>query len=209
MRKNKNINKISNYAVVGGLGALLITGLVSCEDRSNNKESNNAFTSASQKQAAFVIIEQSSDGRYSIIDEFPASKTTIVLRKANGSERILSQSEIDTLVKEESIKIDNGTSALTNPDAQVSNQGMGLGGVLLSSIAGAMIGSYIGNKLFNNSNFKSQRSSQYKSPQAYSKSKNSFSKAAATKRTSSSNKKSGFFGNRSSSSKSRRSFFGG
>ncbi len=208
MKKNKHINKISNYAVVGGLGALLITGLVSCEDRSNNQGNSNTFTNASQKQAAFVIIGQSSDGRYSIIDEFPASKTTIVLRQDDGSERILSKYEIDALVKEESLKIDNGTSALTNPNAQVSNQGMGLGGVLLSSIAGAMIGSYIGNKLFNNSNFKSQRSSQYKSPQAYSKSKNSFSKAAASKRTSASNKKSGFFGNRSSS-KPRRSMFGG
>ena len=209
MEKNKHINKISNYAVVGGLGALLITGLIYYSDKSDNQENNNTFTNASQKQAAFVIIGQSSDGRYSIIDEFPASKTTIVLRQEDGSERILSKYEIDALVKKESIKIDNGTSALTNPEAQVSSGGMGLGGVLLSSIAGAMIGSYIGNKLFNNSNFKSQRRSQYKSPQAYSKSKNSFSKTAATKSKSASSKKSGFFGNRSSSSKSRRSFFGG
>lgn len=201
----KHIKKISDYAVVGGLGAILITGLVGCGDNSNNNKDaqNSAFTNASQKQAAFVVIEESKDGKYKIVDEFPSSKTTIVLRKPDGSEKILSKEEIDKLVKEEAKKIDNGTSALTNPE--MSSGGMGLGGVLLSSIAGAMIGSWIGNKLFNNQNFQSQRRTQYKSPQTYSKSQSSFTKAANTSKTSSSTKKSGFFGS-SSSSKSSSSF---
>lgn len=216
MKKNNNIKKISNYAMVGGLGAILVSGLVGCEDKSNNQqnfEQSEAFGNASQRQAAFVIIEESKDGKYAIVDEFPASKTTIVLRKPDGTERILTKEEIDKLVKLEETKIDNGTSALTNPNsAEVSNGGggMGLGGVLLSSIAGAMIGSYIGNKLFNNQNYQNQRKAQYKSPQTYSKSKNSFSKAASSTKKSSASKKSGFFGNKSSSStKSRSSFFGG
>jgi len=197
--------------MVGGLGAVLITGLVGCEDKSSNQQmqgQNDAFSSASQKQGAFVIIEEAGDGQYKIADEFPASKTTIVLRKPDGTERILSQAEIDALVKEEGAKIDAGTSPLTNPE--MSNGGMGLGGVLMSSIAGAMIGSWLGNKLFNNQNYQNQRKAQYKSPQTYSKSKSSFSKAASSSKTSSSSKKSGFFGNKSSSSsKSRSSFFGG
>lgn len=204
-KTNKHIKKISNYAMVGGLGAILVIGLVGCEDKSNNNPNakNDAFTDVSQKQNAFVIVEQSSDGKYTIADEFPASKTTVVLRKPDGTERILTQAEIDILVKEENTKIESGTSPLTNPE--MSTGGMGLGGVLLSSIAGAMIGSWIGNKLFNNQNFQSQRRTQYKSPQTYSKSQSSFTKAAKTSTSSTSSKKSGFFGG-SSSSKSSSSF---
>ena len=200
--------------MVGGLGAILVSGLVGCEDKSNNQQGfqqSDAFANASQKQAAFVIIEESQDGRYAIVDEFPSSKTTIVLRKSDGTERILTKSEIDALVKSEEVKIDNGTSGLTNPNSAEASAGMGLGGVLMSSIAGAMLGSYIGNKLFGNQNYQNQRKAQYKSPSTYSKSKSSFSKAnSSASKSSSSSKKSGFFGNKSSSStKSRSSFFGG
>lgn len=207
-KKKKHIKKISDYAMVGGLGALLVVGLTACEDRSNNQRAgqDDAFTNASQKQGAFVIIEESKDGQYRIADEFPSSKTTIVLRNPDGAEKILSQAEIDALVKEEERKIDNGTSPLTNPE--MSNGGMGLGGVLMSSIAGAMIGSWLGNKLFNNQNYQNQRKAQYKSPQTYSRSQSSFAKAKASASKASSSKKGGFFGNKSGSSKSG-SFFGG
>lgn len=210
MKKKNHIKKISDYAMVGGLGALLVVGLVGCGDSSNNNQNqgqNNGMADASQKQGAFVVVEESADGKYKIVDEFPASNTTVVLRKPDGSERILTSEEIDKLVKEEEKKIDAGTSPLTNPNAEVSSGGMGLGGVLLSSIAGAMIGSWLGNKLFNNQNFQNQRQTQYKSPQTYSKSQSSFSKTPATSGANNSGaKKSGFFGgnnsNSSSSSKS-------
>lgn len=214
MKKRNHIKKISDYAMVGGLGAVLVTGLVGCSDGGNNNQQQGqsaAFSNAAQKEGAFVIIEQSPDGRYAIADEFPASKTTIVLRNtADGTERILSQAEIDALVKEEEKKIDAGTSALTNPDqAQLTDGGMGLGGVLLSSIAGAMIGSWLGNKLFNNQNYQNQRKAQYKSPQTYSKSQSSFNnKSTGTSKSSSSSKKSGFFGKSSGSSSSKSSFGG-
>lgn len=210
MKKRNHIKKISNYAMVGGLGAILVTGIVGCEDKSTNQQrqgQSDAFSNASQKEGAFVIIEESRDGQYAIADEFPASKTTIVLRKPDGSEKILSKEEIDALVKEEERKIDNGTSPLTNPE--MSSGGMGLGGVLMSSIAGAMIGSWLGNKLFNNQNYQNQRKAQYKSPQTYSKSQSSFSKAKSSASKSSSSKKGGFFGNKSSSTKKSGSFFGG
>lgn len=206
MKKRNHIKKISDYAIVGGLGALLVTGLVGCDDKSKNDQQNqgqnDAFTNASQKQGAFVVVEESADGKYKIADEFPAAKTTVVLRKPDGSEKILTQEEIDKLVKEEEKKIDAGTSPLTNPNAQVSDGGMGLGGVLLSSIAGAMIGSWLGNKLFNNQNFQNQRQTQYKSPQTYSKSQSSFTKTPATTGTNSATKKSGFFGGSGSDTKS-------
>ena len=53
----------------------------------------------SQQEGAFVIVEKALDGSYKIADEFPAAKTTIVLRNPDGTERILSQEEIDKLVK--------------------------------------------------------------------------------------------------------------
>lgn len=206
MKKRDYIKKISDYAIVGGLGAVLITGIIGCEDKSQQEiGQSDAFSNASQRQNAFVIIEQSADGKYKIADEFPAKKTTILLRKPDGSERILTKEEIDKLVKQEASKIDAGTSALTNPE--ISNGDMGLGGILLSSIAGAMIGSWIGNKLFNNQNYQAQRRTQYKSPQTYSRSQSSFKKAASSTNRTSSSKKSGFFGN--SSNKKSNSFFGG
>ena len=211
MKKKNHIKKISNYAMVGGLGSLLVVGLVGCGDSSSNNQGqqnqsqgqSDAFTNASQKEGAFVVVEESADGKYKIADEFPAAKTTIVLRKPDGSEKILTQEEIDKLVKEEEKKIDAGTSALTNPNAEVSSGGMGLGGVLLSSIAGAMIGSWLGNKLFNNQNFQNQRQTQYKSPQTYSKSQGSFNKTPATTGSSGAgDKKSGFFGGNNNSNSS-------
>jgi hypothetical protein len=205
----KYIKKISDYAVVGGLGAVLVTGLVGCDGNNNqNQQAQNSgtFSDASQKQNAFIIVEQLASGGYTIVDEFPSSKTTVVLRQQDGTERILTQAEIDALVMQEEKRIDNGTSPLTNPE--VSNGGMSLGGVLLSSIAGAMIGSYLGNKLFNNQNFQNQRQANYKSPQAYSKSVNSFNKATPSKTSSTASKKSGFFGSRSGTT-TRSSFFGG
>ena len=43
-----------------------------------------------------------------------------------------------------------------------------------------MIGSWLGNKLFNNQNFQNQKAAQYKSPQTYSKSQSSFNKPSST-----------------------------
>ncbi len=208
MSKKYFLKKVSNYAIVGGLGATLIASFTGCEDKNANGQNSqsNAVTSASQKQGAFVIIEKSSQGEYKIVDEFPSSKTTIVLRE-NGKERILSKAEIDALVAQEAQRIDNGTSNLTNGN---SMGGMSLGETLLASAAGAIIGSYIGSKLFNNNNYQNQRRTNYKNPSTYSKSVNSFNKAKTTSsaKSSSSNKKSGFFGNNKKSSSSR-SFFGG
>ena len=191
----KYIKKLSTITAATGLGALLVTGITGCENRSQPQEQQ-------QAKGAFVIIEETAPGKYKIKDEFPADETRIVLKQLDGVERVLTKEEMDKLVKEEEAKIDNGTSPLTQQNPEVS-QGMGLGSVLLSSIAGAMIGSYIGNKLFGNQNYQNNRKAGYKSPSTYSRSQKSFSKA----RTGSS-KKSGFFGNKKSSAK-KGGFFGG
>ncbi len=215
MIRNKKyfIKKISDYAMVGGLGAVLITSFSGCEDKNSNGQSgqSNAITNASQKEGAFVIVEKTPQGGYQIVDEYPSSKTTIVLREGD-KERILSKEEVDALVAAEAKKIDNGTSNLTNPNqASMSGGGMSLGETLLSSAAGAMIGAYIGNKLFNNSNYQSQRRTSYKSPSTFSRSVNSFNKASTSSSSgtkSTSNTKSGFFGSSKSSSSNTQNSYG-
>ena len=194
----KHIKKLSTIASATGLGALLATGVTGCTQNASQYEEQ-------QAKGAFVIIEETAVGKYKIVDEFPADETRIVLKQLDGTERVLTQAEMDALVKEEAAKIDNGTSNLTSNNAQVSQQGgMGLGEVLLSSIAGAMIGSWIGSKLFGNQNFQNNRKAGYKSPSTYTKSQKSFNKPKAK----SSSKRGGFFGNNKKSSK-RGGFFGG
>ena len=192
----KYIKKFSTIATATGLGALLATGVTGCGENNQQQQQQ------PQAKGAFVIIEETAPGKYKIKDEFPAEETRIVLKQLDGVERVLTKGEMDQLVKEESAKIDNGTSTLTQQNPQVS-EGMGLGSILLSSIAGAMIGSYIGNKLFGNQNYQNNRKAGYKSPSTYSKSQKSFSKS----KKSTSSKRSGFFGGKKSSS--RRSSFGG
>ena len=191
----KYITKLSTLAATG-LGAVLVTGVTGCSQQTQEQ---------AQAKGAFVIIEETAAGKYKIVDEFPAEETRIVLKELNGTERVLTKAEMDKLMQEESAKIDNGTSNLTSNNPQASQQGgMGLGEVLLSSIAGAMIGSWIGSKLFGNQNFQNNRKAGYKSPSTYSKSQKSFNKPSK----SASSKKSGFFGNKKSTSRSG-GFFGG
>jgi len=199
----KYVRKISDYMIAGGIGAMVIAGMQGCEQKSND----NAFTEASQVKGAFVVIEQLANGGYTIVEEYPSATTRIVVRELDGRERMLTQKEVDKLVADEAVKIDNGTSSLTEPS--MSTGAPGLGSILLSSVAGAMIGSYIGNKLFNNQNYQSQRRTNYKTPQAYSKSNSSFKKARSGGLKSRTKKSGGFFG-RKSGTRSRSSFgFGG
>ncbi len=188
--------KTLTTATATGLAALLATGLTGCEQKQTQE--------APQAKGAFVIIEETAPGKYKIKDEFPADETRIVLKELDGTERVLTKEEMDKLVKEEAARIDNGTSPLVQENPQVS-EGMGLGSVLLSSIAGAMIGSWIGNKLFGNQNYQNNRKAGYKSPQTYQRSKNSFNKP---RKSMSSTKRSGFFGGKKSSTRSG-GFFGG
>jgi len=152
----------------------------------------------------FLIFQNTFIDSFNIFYCFSFYITILVLRE-NGNERFLSQEDIDTLVKDESTKVDNGTSNLTNPNGMGN---LSLGEALLASAAGAIIGSYIGNKLFGNQNYQANRQSSYKNPSTYSRSVDSFKKArSTTSSTSSSTKRTGFFG--SSRTSSSRSFFGG
>jgi len=190
----KYIKSLSTIAATG-LGTVLLTGVTGCTQQQQQE----------QAKGAFVVIEETAPGKYQIKDEFPADETRIVLKKLDGTEQVLTQAQLDALIKEEAAKIDNGTSGLTREqNPQMQHQGMGLGETIMASMAGAMLGAWIGNKLFGNQNYKNNRKAGYKSPSTYSKSKKSFNKPRAK----SSARKSGFFGNRKSSGK-RGGFFGG
>jgi len=179
------------------IGTLLATGLSGCDSKTQSQ------TQLQTKQNAFVIIEEVAPGKYKIKDEFPADETRIILKQLDGKERVLTQEEMDELIKKEAAKIDNGTSELTNPQANVSG-GMGLGEVLLSSMAGAVLGAWIGNKLFGNPAYQQHRKASYKSPSTYSRYQKSFNKPRAKR----SSRRSGFFGSKRTS-RSRSGFFGG
>ena len=216
MRVFKHIKKVASYAAVGGFGAVVMAGLAGCgsDNGGANNNDGSVLNEAAQKTGAFVIIEETAPGKYKVLEEYPSSETRVVLKDINGTERVLSKEEMDKLIAEENAKIDAGTSNLTNPNAQnaqLSSGGMSMGEALLASAAGAIIGSWIGNKLFNNPGYQSQRQSAYKNPSAYSRSVDSFNKAKATSSAGKpSGGKSGFFGGSSSkSSSSQSSSFGG
>lgn len=192
----KRFKKIISISLASGFGLVLAGGLAGCG-------SEETAQNAQIQQGAFVIIEEIAGGGYKILEEFPSAETRVVLKKLDGTEKVLTKEEMDALIAEENLKIDNGTSNLTNPNAQLSSGGMGLGEAILASAAGAIIGSWIGSKLFNNPAYQNGRQTAYKNPSTYQRSVDSFNKAkqgqSVKKNTSG---KSGFFGGGSKSSSS-------
>ena len=194
----KHIKTLKDIGKISGLSAILVFGLAACGNESNSSsDGSGAINEAANKQGATVFVEKNSDGRYKIADEFPSNETRVFLREPgeNGQmqERLLSAAELDKLMQEENAKIDAGTSNLTNQNASVSSGGMSLGETILASAAGAIIGSWIGSKLFNSPGYQNQRQTAYKNPSAYNKSVNSFNKAS-TSSSKAASSKSGFFG---------------
>ena len=186
----KHIKKFKELASKGALAAIMATGRAGCNS-SGGEQANTAVV----KQNATVFIEKTDRG-YKIADEFPSNETRVFLREkdaeGNMNERLLSQAEIDKLLKEENAKLDAGTSNLTNGNAQMSSGGMSLGEALLASAAGAIIGSWIGSKLFGSPGFNAARQGAYSNPSTYSRSQSSF--GGAKTGAASSGAKSGFFG---------------
>lgn len=194
----KYLKKISDPKIAGvfsksGLGLAAILLITGCNSNEQN-QAQSGITEATKKGAT-VTIEQQADGSYKILDEVPSAQTRVILRQKDGSERILSQEEIDKIIAEEAKKIDSGTSQLTNP----TGGGLSLGETILASTAGAILGSWIGSKLFNNQNFQSQQRTTYKSPQAYERSQNSFNR----QNTGSSAGRSGFYSPNNTSTQNR------
>lgn len=195
--------KIADFAMIGGLSALVVASLAGCDTDSPSSQNPQAPQNTQAiKQGAFVILEEQPNGKYKVLEEYQSSTTRVVVRDLQGQERILSDEEIENLLKQEEMRIDNGTSELTaqgNNASSGESGGLGLGGAILASAAGALLGSYIGNKLFNNPNYQQNKQRTYKSPQAYERSANSFKQGAQSPRAGTSatpsNAKGGFYGN--------------
>lgn len=170
--------------------------IVGCD---SPQETDKSGIQEATKRGATVTIERQADGSYKILDEVPSAQTRVILRE-NGTERILSQAEIDQIIAEENKKIEAGTSQLTNP----TGAGLSLGETILASAAGAILGSWIGSKLFNNQNYQAQQRTSYKTPQAYERSQSSF-KQNANARTGTTAGKSGFYSPNNTGSTQNRS----
>lgn len=202
----KHIKRLKDIGVASGVGAIMAFGLAGCGESGSTGSS---LEQTVQKQGATVFIEKNSDGSYKIADEFPSNETRIFLREAGAdgtmSERLLSQAEIDKLLQEENAKIEAGESGLTNSTLSSGSGGLGLGEAILASAAGAIIGSWIGSKLFNNPAYQNSRQNAYKNPSAYNRSVNSFNKAGTASTTSKAGNsgRSGFFGGGSGSGSSQ------
>ncbi|MDU7693546.1 MAG: UPF0323 family lipoprotein [Helicobacter sp.] len=188
----KHFRKIKHFAI-GSLSCMAVLALSGCDFGPNQNQSEQKVV------GAVVILEQQQNGKYKVLEEYPAASTHIIVRNLDGSERVLSKAEVDELIKQEQVKIDSGKSELLQEGGgRDSGAGLGLGGAILASAAGAILGSYIGNKLFNNPAFNQNSQRNYKSPQAYERSKNSFSNANLNRANQSG--KSGFFNNSKNSS---------
>lgn len=193
----KHIKKALELTMIGGLSAITAGALSACSNEPAQEQ-------AQQPSGAFVIIEEVAKGEYKIKDQYPSDETRVILQQLDGTERILSKEEMDTLLKAEEAKIDNGTSKLTQENAQLSGGGLSLGEALLASAAGAIIGSWIGSKLFNNQNFSNNQRGAFSNQSAYQRSANSFNQQGA--KAGSGAGKSGFFGGGSKAASSGSSF---
>jgi hypothetical protein len=101
-----------------------------------------------------------SEGRYKVIEQYPANgPSRAILKDINGTEKLLSEAELKALAEVEAKKVENNTSNLTKApnESSMHSGGMSLGETILASAAGALIGGYIANKLFNNPNFQAHQ----------------------------------------------------
>ena len=194
----KHIKKIATYAAVGGFGAIIMAGLAGCGSDDGGNE--NALNEVAQKNGAFVIIEESAPGVYKILEEYPSTETRVVLKDMNGTERVLGYDEIEDLLTHASDTEDSNTlNSTKESDAQLSSGGLSLGETILSSAAGAILGSWIGSKLIGNLTYQAVRqASSYAHQSVYSRSSESYNKSKRRYRTSSdsstkSSGRSGFF----------------
>ena len=154
----KKISQVSAFGSVAVLAALAISG---CGEKPQEeaKQSGQSVSEASKAQGQFLVIQEVAKDKYKVIEQYPANgPSRAILKDMNGTERLLSEDELKKLANEEAKKVENNTSNLTKENsAQMHGGGMSLGETILASAAGALIGGYIANKLFNNPNFQANQ----------------------------------------------------
>jgi len=168
------IKKISNYAMVGGIGITTAFLLAGCDNKKEERQAqgggNQQLAEAGREQGQFLVIQETAPGKYKVTEQYPSNgPSRAILKDINGTEKLLSEAELKALAEAEAKKVENNTSNLTKDpqQAQMHSGGMSLGETILASAAGALIGGYIANKLFNNPNF--QANQRNVAPSAVSK----------------------------------------
>lgn len=183
----KHIRNYGNGALLGSMSVVVLSALSGCAEKQDESINENKF----------VIVKELTDGKYKVISEEPTSgPTQVVVEKADGTMRRLSDEEMKQIAQAEYQKVQDGTSESTQ-----NNQGggMGLGSTILAVAAGSILGNMVANQLMGNRNF--QRNNQASSSRA-----RAFKRQQTAKK---SNSKKGFFSKRGSSSSKSRGFFGG
>ena len=207
----RHIKKALSYSVAGGIGLSVIATLQGCSDQGPQPPSLNGFDSATNdaiEQNQFLVLEQtgSAPDTYRLVEKHATSgPTRAILRLPDGTERFMSEEELQRIAAEEAARVEAGTSRLTE-DPSMHAGGLSLGETLLAAAAGSLIGGMLANSLMNNRNF--QRTQQSygggRPTAAISQPVNRQAKPTSQPRT-------GFFGNNTSRSSSGSGFssFGG
>ncbi len=212
--KKHYIRKIVSYSMVGSIGLTIVAGLQGCEGDSTQAPANNNPTQGgigdAAEQGLFMVIQQTGENpdTYELKEKYPSSEgTRAILKGMDGSERILSETELKALAEAEAQRFEAGQSQLSQPVAE--NQGLGLGEVLLASAAGALIGGMLANKLMGNQNYQQQQQRQAQKAQS-SMSSTRNPAPGNTNKAGNSSPRSGFFGgNKGNPSNKGGSAFGG
>ena len=156
---NDYIEKVSQVSAFGSVAVLAAIALAGCNEKPKEEQSGTSVAEAAKSQGQFMVIQEIGEGKYKVVEQYPANgPSRAILKEMNGTERLLSEDELKKLAAEEAKKVDNNTSNLTKEGAaQMQSGGMSLGETILASAAGALIGGYIANKLFNNPNFQANQ----------------------------------------------------
>lgn len=200
----RHIRKALSYSIAGSLGLTVIASLHGCSDQGPTPPNTSGFDGASGgiDQTYFLVIEQtgSNPDTYRLAEKHPTSgPTRAILRLPDGTERFLSEEELQQIAAEEAARVENGTSRLTQ-DPEMHAGGLSLGETLVAAAAGSLIGGMLANRLASNSNFQ-------RTQQSYGGGRPTASiSQPANRQTASSKPRSGYFG--SSSGRSSGSSFG-
>lgn len=184
----KHIKSYGNGALIGSMSLVMMGAFTGCSQTQEESIDQNKF----------IIVEEKTPGKFTVIEETPINgPTRIMIKNLDGTMRELSEEEMKTLAQAEYGKVQNGTSETTQAHSEGS--GMGLGGTILAVAAGSILGNMISNQLMGNRNF--SQNNRAASSHARSVNRSNYSKKTS--------KKQGYFGKNSRSSANHKSFFGG
>ncbi len=159
----RHIKKALSYSVAGSLGLAVIASLQGCSDQGPAPPAFGGLDGAANGGIDgnyFLVVEQTgaSPDTYRLAEKHPTSgPTRAILRLPDGTERFLSEAELQRIAADEAARVEAGTSRLTQ-DPSMHAGGLSLGETLVAAAAGSLIGGMLANRLAANSNF--QRTQQ-------------------------------------------------